>query len=170
MAEHIRIVAQQYIGIIEQIVKIHSPGHHATVAIGSVDRIEFGAFGSRIGFHHIAAQRIVFRRDKCVLGTGNGRKHSRRLVDLIVKLHILYDSLDKRFTVGAVIDREIAFESYQFGIGAENTRKDRMKGTHPQFRSHSAAHKLLHTLAHLFGSLVRKGQSKNPPRLIAEAE
>ncbi len=45
-----------------------------------------------------------------------------------------------------------------------------MKGAHPQFRSHSAAHKLLHALAHLFGSLVRKGQSKNPPRLIAEAE
>ena len=50
--------------------------------------------------------------------------------------------------------------AYALGILAQDTRKDRVEGTHTNI-TRRRAHHLLDACSHLLGCLVRKGQSQN---------
>ena len=96
--------------------------------------------------------------------------HCRRLVHLVVKLHILDDKFHKGLAVGSVVYGERALETYMLGILPEYTCKDGMKRTHPKPRRHLRPHKSLDSFAHLAGRLIGKCQCKYPPRLISVSE
>ena len=61
MVEQVGIVAQQDVGIVEQIVKIHGSCSEATVAVGAVDGIYQRPAALSVGFHGIF-QRGIFLR------------------------------------------------------------------------------------------------------------
>ena len=66
VAQHIGIVAQQDVGIVEQVIEIHRTACDTAVTVGTVDSIHLRALGTVVGLNHVAADGIVFRRHKSV--------------------------------------------------------------------------------------------------------
>ena len=65
---HIRVVAQQHIGIIQQVIEIHRACHKTAVAVDSVDFVCQRTPGTPVGFGNIFVGCIPFRAYKGVLG------------------------------------------------------------------------------------------------------
>lgn len=118
MSQYVGIVPEEDIGIIKEIVEVHGTGRKETVAIVAVDSVDHRTPCVAVGFHHILQCRVFLGRYKCVFGRGYRVGHDRRLVNLVVEIHILDNRLDEILAVGSVIDRKIALVAEPVGRSA----------------------------------------------------
>ncbi len=163
----IRIITQQHIRVIQQVVKIHGSGMAATRAVCTVYSTERRALRSLVGRHLSGIGNIHVRRYQRVFRIGYGSDNGGRLVYLVVKLHITQYSLYQRFGVGRIIYRKTALKPDKVGVEAQQSGENTVECPHPQLRGHSRADHLLDALPHLFGGLVGKCKSQYTPWLIA---
>ena len=64
MPQHIGIIAQEHIRIVEQIVKVHRTRHYTAVTVCAIYDMKFRTLGPDVSLHHIPAESIILRRDK----------------------------------------------------------------------------------------------------------
>ena len=160
------MLMEQQIGLHQQVVKIHGVSLSATL---------------RIPIIYISHLRTLLLNIVCspragLVGTGHQQVvlshrytvgHTGRLVNLVVKLHLLDNVLDKRTRISLIINREIAVKADDVGFCPQNTCKDGVECAHLQTLSPLLPHKAAYAFLHLTGSLVGKGQRQDVPRLIA---
>ena len=65
--QDVGVVAKQYIGIHQQVVKVHRIRYLATVAIGAVNLAGSWSIGSFVLFNKLGVALIVGRSEECVL-------------------------------------------------------------------------------------------------------
>ena len=95
LLQHIFVVAQQDVGVEQQVVKVHRSGDAAAVPIGLVDGGGFGTLGIAVGIDEVLVAGIVIGSDQCVLGIADLVLNGGGLIDLVVQPHVLDDQLDQ---------------------------------------------------------------------------
>ena len=66
MAQYVGIVAQQHVGVVEQVVEVHRPGHEAAMAVGAIDFVGQRPACTSVGIHDVFIGGIAFRAYECV--------------------------------------------------------------------------------------------------------
>ena len=101
-----RIVAQQYVHIQQDIIKIHDTRHLAFICIQIIDVHDTRLLCRRIILQGIGVASVCRRSDQVVLRHGYTRKHILRLVYLVIKLQLLQAGLYGADRIAGIIDRE----------------------------------------------------------------
>ena len=167
---YLGVVAEEYVGVEQEVVEVHSTGTETSLPIYTVDVVHHGALLLDVHVAQFAIGGIGAGSDKGVLGIGNNALHGCGLVYLVVELHLLDDGLEERTRVGRVVYGEVGTEAQALGIGVKNARKDGVESAHPQSRSHLLAYELCNALFHLVGGLDGECESQNAPGLVARRE
>ena len=159
--QHVGTVAQQDVGLQQQVIEIHRAVVLAALAVEVVDVAELGnlrppVFGGvrRIG-------QIGARGDQRVLGLRDARGDHIGLVLVVGEVQLLDDRLDEVPGIGRIVDREVRRKADPLGVGAQDAGEDRVEGTHEKFAAFATGHHLPDAFAHLLGSLVGERQRQN---------
>ena len=158
---NVGMIAEQKIGVQQQVVKIHHVRLAAAVAVFLINLRHPGHIHRRIGPQTLSRTGIVFRAHQTVLGTRNHGQHRRGFVLFLIQRLVLQNILDKGFAVAGVVNGKRRLETYSLGLGSQNAVEHRMEGAHPQTGSQFGFYQSGNTLAHLTGGLVGKGQRQN---------
>ncbi len=124
MAQKIRIIAQQHIHVVENVVKVHRSGYAAAVGIHLEDIAEHWQFRTTVGGFIIRVAPVHFSRDEGIFGIGDTRGEHIGLVHLFVKSHILHYRFDQGACVGCVVDSESRLEPYKAGMTPQYAQED----------------------------------------------
>ena len=158
--QHVRTVAQQHVGLQQQVVEVHRPVVFAALAVDVVDVAELGNLHlpvlgriGRIGQIGPGGHQTVF-------GIGYARSHGVGLVLLVRKVQLADHGLDQVPAVRGVVDRERLGEADPSGVFAQDAREDRVEGSHADMAAAVVGQHLRDAFAHLLGGLVRKGQGE----------
>ena len=160
LGQHVGAVAQQDVGLQQQIVEVHSSVLLAAAAVLGVDVTKVWHLHMTILGSIDRVSDIGTRRYEAVFGVRNAREHLRRLVLVVGEVFLLADGLNEVLAVRGFVDGVRLRVAYALGILAQDTRKDRVESTHTNVARHGAHH-LLDARTHLLGRLVGKGQSQN---------
>ena len=106
---------------------------------------------------------IGLRQQQMILGHRDTVGHRRRLIRLIVKLHLLDDRLHQRTGIRLVIDGEVSIKADMLGLAPQDPCKHTVEGTHLQVSGLLIAHQAPDTLLHLSRCLIGKRQCQNLP-------
>ena len=165
--QHVGAVAQQDVGLQQQIVEVHRAVTLAALAVDVVDVAELGNLrlpvlggAGRIG-------QVGARRDEAVFGIGNARRQHVGLVLLVRKVQFADDRLQEVLAVAGFVDRERVGEPDLPGVLPQDTRKNRVERTHADITAAVVGQHLRNALAQLLGGLVGEGQRQNIPGLYA---
>ena len=161
----VRKVAEQDIGIDQQVIEVHGIALTATLPILAVNLVRSRHLGIPVGLDYFGIRSIRIRRHQMVLGIADTALDAARLVGLVVELHFLDNALDQALGVRSIVNGKVGREADGLRLGAENTREDGMESTHPQIAC-PLSYLTADTLLHLSGGLVRKGQRQDVPRVI----
>ena len=162
MLQHVGVVAEQDIGVEQQVVKVHGPRHETAVAVDAVNLADERALRAGIHLDQLPVFGIYVWLDEGILGIRDNRLHGRRFVHLVVELHLLDDALDEREGVGGIVYGEVVAIAQPVGIGPQDARENRVERACPKPRSRLDTHHLGDTAFHLVGRLVGKGQRQQP--------
>ena len=165
--QHVGAVAQQEVGLQQQVVEIHRAVLLGATAVGVVYLAETGHLRLTVlgGIGRVG--RIGRGGDQTVLGEGYARQHAVGLVLVVGQIQLLADGLYEILAVRGLVDGEALRIAYAVGVLAQYARKDRVERTHAYAAALRAAHHLLDAAAHLLGGLVGKGQGQNVVGLYA---
>ena len=163
--QHVGTVAQQDVGLQQQVVEIHRAVVLAALAVEVVDVAELGnlrppVFGGvrRIG-------QIGARGDQRVLGLRDARGDHIGLVLVVGEVQLLDDRLDEVPGIGRIVDREVRRKADPLGVGAQDAGEDRVEGTHPNMASLTLGQMFWNhfdnTLTHLLRCFIRKCRCQN---------
>ena len=156
--QYVGMVAEQDIGIEQQIVEVHRSRLIAAVPVALVDFTHLGALGNGIVGHQFAVLDIHAGRDEVVLGIAYLAMYRVGLILLVVQSHLLDDSLDQGARVRLVVDGEVRAEANALSLTAQDATEERMEGAHPDAVRRLATHQLVDTLLHLGGSFLGESQ------------
>ena len=131
-----------------------------------VDFSSLWYLGITVGFYQVVAVEVLLGCHQSVLGTGYAFFNQSGLVDFLVQVHFLDDSLDQTFTVGSIINSEVSAETDAFVLVMEDTKEDGVEGAHPQVLSSFHTYLLGYALFHLSCSLVGESKGENVPRVV----
>ena len=159
--QHVRGVAQQDVGLQEQVVEVHRAVALAALAVDIVDIAELGdlrlpVFGGidRVG-------EVGAGRHQAVLGVGDTRRDEVGLVFLVREVQFADDGLDEVLAVRGLVDRKRLGKTDLFGVLAQDARKDRVERTHADIAAAVIGDHLCDALAHLLGGLVGEGERQD---------
>ena len=164
--EHLLVVAQQDVGVEQQVVKVHRSGNVATAPIGPVDSGCLGALGVTVGIDEGLVAGIVIRSNQGILGVADLGLDGGWLIEFVVEPHLLDDELDEGARVALVVDGEIGLEADALGIAAQQARENRVERAHPQLGGDIGSRQRLDALTHLSGCLVGERQRHDAPGLV----
>ena len=159
--QHVGGVAQQDVGLQQQVVEIHRAVALAALAIDVVDVAEFGNLRltvlggvDRIGEVGAGGHQTVF-------GIGYARSQEVGLVFLVRKVQLADDGLQQVLAVRRFVDGERIGETDAVGVLAQDTRKNRVEGSHADIAAAVVGDHLRDAFAHLLGGLVGKGERED---------
>ncbi|MPM49691.1 hypothetical protein SDC9_96421 [bioreactor metagenome] len=89
--QHIGVIAQQDIGVHQQIIKVHAVGGLQPVLVTLVNFEQLRAFGSTVVLNYLPVLGIHSRRYQTVLRSRYLVMNSSRPVHLVVQLHLFND-------------------------------------------------------------------------------
>ena len=112
LIKYIGIVAEQTIGIHQQVIEIHSIRKAASLGIPFIYLICRGNPGMQVIASQPLVILIVAWRYERTLCRRNPLGNSIGLVHLVIKLHLLDDALDKAAGIGLVIDGKLRVIPY----------------------------------------------------------
>ena len=159
--QHVGSVAQQDVGLQQQVVEIHRAVALAALAVDVVNVAEFGNLRltvlggvDRIGEVGAGGHQTVF-------GIGYARSQEVGLVFLVRKVQLADDGLQQVLAVRRFVDGERIGETDAVGVLAQDTRKNRMEGSHADIAAAVVGDHLRDAFAHLLGGLVGKGERED---------
>ena len=159
--QHVGSVAQQDVGLQQQVVEIHRAVALAALAVDVVDVAEFGNLRltvlggvDRIGEVGAGGHQTVF-------GIGYARSQEVGLVFLVRKVQLADDGLQQVLAVRRFVDGERIGETDAVGVLAQDTRKNRVEGSHADIAAAVVGDHLRDAFAHLLGGLVGKGERED---------
>ena len=159
--QHVGGVAQQDVGLQQQVVEIHRAVALAALAVDVVDVAEFGNLRltvlggvDRIGEVGAGGHQTVF-------GIGYARSQEVGLVFLVRKVQLADDGLQQVLAVRRFVDGERIGETDAVGVLAQDTRKNRVEGSHADIAAAVVGDHLRDAFAHLLGGLVGKGERED---------
>ena len=156
--EHIWEIAEQDIGIYEQVVEIHCPSLIASVPVGLIDVGKHRTLGPLVILHQFAVGTIHSRGDEIVLGIAYLRLDAIGLVGLVIKPHLLDDAFDQAARVALVIDGEILLETESCGFTAQYPAEQTVESAHPQATRQTWTHKIAYSALHFCCRLLGKSK------------
>ena len=159
----ILMMAEEQEGLHQQVVEVHGVRLTASLHVPIIYIRHLWPFLLCI-VGSPRARHILLRHEQMVLSHRDAIGHRRRLIGLVVQLHLLDDTLDQRPRVGLVVDGEIAVEADDFRLGTQDAGKDRVERSHLQPHGPLLPYQPTDTLLHLACRLIGKGQRKNIPR------
>ncbi len=162
--QHVGAVAQQDVGLQQQVVEIHGAVALATLAIGVVDIAELGNLRLTIFGRVSCIGEVSARRYQRILGERDARSKAGRLVLVVVEVPFADDGLQQVLAVRRLVDRERLRKTYAVGVLAQDAREDRMERTHADIAAATAGQHLPDARAHLFGGFIGKGKSQDVER------
>ena len=115
------IVAQQHVGVVEEIVEVHGSGDPAPFVVRSKNIGGAAASGRFVGGHKLTVGGVVGGRVKIVFRIRYVGHHLSGTVYFIIEIHLFDNRADQRFGVGCVVYGEVASESDQVGVAAQHT-------------------------------------------------
>ena len=163
--QHVGAVAQQEIGLQQQVVEIHRAVLLGAAAVGVVYLAETGHLHLTVLGRIGRVGGVRRGGDEAVFGERDARKHLVGLILVVGEVHLLADGLYEVLAVRGLVDGEALRIAYAVGVLAQNARKDRVERAHAYAAARRAPHHLLDAGAHLLGGLVGKGQGQNVVRL-----
>ena len=113
---------------------------------------------------------VVCRSDEVVLTLRDTAAYLRWLINLIIQLFLLYDSLNERLGIILIIDGKARRKTQQLRILTQKPQKDGVECAHIDHTGRLFTHHICNPLLHLPGRLVCKGQRQNAVRLISVRE
>ncbi|CDC95621.1 putative uncharacterized protein [Alistipes sp. CAG:268] len=162
--QHVGAVAQQDVGLQQQVVEVHRAVALAPLAVDVVDVAEFGDLRLPVLGGVDRVGQIGPRRHEAVLGIGDARGDGVGLVAVVGEVQLAEDRLEQVLAVRRLVDGERLGETDAVGILAQDPREDRVEGTHADVAAAAVGQHLGDARAHLLGRLVRKGQGQNVVR------
>ena len=129
---HLGIVAQEEIGVDKQVVEVHGAGLAATLLIAAVDLAHERCGVDLVVSPEVRVTHIELRQDELVLGSTDATADGRRLVLLVIELHLLDDNLDEALAVRSIIDSEVRGIAEAVAFDAQDAREDAVEGAHPE--------------------------------------
>ncbi|CRH69242.1 Uncharacterised protein [Chlamydia trachomatis] len=93
--QHVGVVAQQQVGVKQQVVKVHGSRNATTLAIAGIDFCRERTTAIAIFGHNIGIAGIVCRRKHGIFHHREARLQCRWLVELFVELHAFHNLLDE---------------------------------------------------------------------------
>ena len=165
LRQHIGAVTQQDVGLQQQIVEVHSSVSLAAAAVlhihlAKLRHLHLSVLGGKARVRHIGT-----RGNQGILGVGDTRENTRRLVLVVSQIALLADCLDEILAVVGLIDGECLGVAYTLGILPQDTRKDRVESTHSDVVRRRAFDHLLNAFTHLACRLVGEGEGEDVPGL-----
>ena len=167
--QHLGEIAQQNIGIEEQIVEIHRHGIAKTTVVELVYLTDHRLFGRLVGLLDFRVCTVVLRPYQAAFGHRDAAKHITRIIDLRVEIHRLDNLLDGRLAIIVVVDGEGVGVAQFVGLSAQDAGKDGVEGAHPEVTGF-IAYQLGDTFLHFGRSLVCKCQSQYVEAVDAELD
>ena len=141
----------------QQVIKIHRVGGFQSSLIERIDGSQLIHTRLAVFAQQLLVHSIGIGTDPAVLRHRDTRQHRRPFVDLLVQPTLLADSLDDRFLVGRIVDREIAGEAQQVRIRAYQTNAHAVERTHHQVTGF-IPYQFPDPLFHLAGGFVGESQ------------
>ena len=102
-----------------------------------------------------------------ILGIGDTRLYHSRFISFLVQPHLFDYGTKQALTISRIIDGELGSEPYKCCFGTKNPWEDGMESPHPQITCPFHTYLTRNTLFHLARRLIRKGQCKDIPRIVA---
>src|SRR5690554_1381860 len=159
--QYIGIIAQQDIGIEQQVVEIHAVSCLEPVLIKPVDLMQLRSFGKSVVLDNLTVLCVHPGGQQAVLCTRYLSMNRSGSVDLVVKLHLLDDESHQVGRIGSIEDGKIGSKPDPFGFASQHARKDGVERPHPKLPSLLLSHQLRNPRFHLAGSLVGKSEGQD---------
>lgn len=119
--QHVGVIAEENIGIEQQVVEVHRTGPGTTAPIGLVYIADKGPLRLHVGLVQGGIGSIGRGGDEGILGVGDNSLHGSRFVDFVVERHLLDNCLYEAARVGLVVNRKVAREAYPLGMSTQDT-------------------------------------------------
>ncbi len=160
-AQHRRELAEQPVGVEQQVVEVHRVGGLEPRLVAREDERRL-LVHRRDGLGHelLGGHELVLRRGDPVL-------HAVDRVDLLVDLERTHDLFEHALGVVLVVDREVAREAEHLAVGPQHPHAHRVEREHPH-RPHARSAELAEPLAHLARGLVGEGDREDLVRADPE--
>ena len=159
--QHLGRVAQQDVGLQQQVVEVHSAVALAALAVDVVDVAELGDLRlpvlggeGRIGEVGAGGHEAVFRE-------GDARGQRIGLIAVVRKVQLADDGFQQVLAVGGFVDGERLRKADRLGVLAQDAREDRVEGSHADVAAAVSRHHLRDARAHLLGGLVGEGERQD---------
>ena len=116
-----RMCLKQYIGVNQQVVKIHGITLPATLPVSPVNIAHSRYFSSLIIFIKFTTGSIGIRKHQMIFGITDTRLYHSRLIHFIVQLHFFDNGLDQTFRIGGIINSKICRKTNGSRFRTQNT-------------------------------------------------
>ena len=162
--QHVGAVAQQDVGLQQQVVEVHRAVVLAALAVEVVEVAEFGHLRLAVLGGVGGVGQVGPRGDELVLGQRDARGHRGGLVAVVGEVQLADEALEQVAAVRRVVDGERLGEADALGVFTQDAREDRVEGPHADVARALARHHLRDAVAHLLGGLVGEGERQDVPR------
>ena len=162
--QHVGAVAQQDVGLQQQVVEVHRPVALAALAVDVVDVAELGNLRLPVLGGVDRVGQIGAGRHEAVLGVGDARREQVGLILFVREVQFADDGLQEVLAVRRFVDRERIGEADPLGVLPQDARKDRVERTHADIAAAVVGDHLRDAFAHRLGGLVGEGQGQDVER------
>ena len=125
------VVAEQEVGVKQQVVEVHGIGHFATLHIVLVNLARFPHVVVKIPFIDGSVGGILFGQNQSVLGLRYLVENTGGLVGLFVQPHLLHNGFDQTAGIGRIVYGIVAAEPDKTTLGTKNAPENRMERARP---------------------------------------
>ena len=154
------MVSEEYVGIEEQVVKVHGSGFEQSFLVALVNFPHSRAKGSFVICLHKGVVLVGLPGDESIFCTRYSGKDYTRFVYLVVEAEFLHQSSDQGFGIVRIVNGEVGGVTEFVGFYSQDFSKYGVKGTHPGIPSLKSC-QFFDAVLHFARRLVGKGEGKN---------
>ncbi len=165
--QHIGTVAQQDVGLEQQVVEVHRTVAFAALTVELVERAELGHLGPAVLGGEGGVGLVGAGRHEAVFRIGYARSDGVGLVPVVGQVQLAHQGLYQVAAVRGFVDREGVGVADALGVLAQDAREDRVEGSHADVAAAALGDHLRDALAHLLGGFVGEGEGQDVPGLHA---
>ena len=161
LVEQVGEVAEQDVGLEQEVVEVHGAGALQPQVVPCVDLGDSRAARLLVLPHDVGVGCIILWADEVVLRPGNAPVDGIGFVEFVVQAQRLDDVLDDAPAVLGVVNGEVGRVIDPVRFDAQDAGKDGVEGAHPDVARLGLAHNLADAPLHLARGLVGEGQGEN---------
>ena len=157
------MILEQHPRLNQQIVEVHRIRLTASLRVPYIYIRELGALLGSIILRPSTFD-IRLGQHQMILGHRDTISNGRRLIHLVIQIHLLDDGLHQRTGIRLVIDGKVGVIAYLRCFSPQDSGKHAVEGSHLQIPGPLLAYQSAYTLLHLASGLIGKRQRQNLPR------